>query len=58
MRFPASQTGIIPEKELQAARDTMDESQYEQEFECSWSAALIGAYYAKALDRIELNNQI
>ena len=28
MRFPASETGIIPEKELQAARDTMDESQY------------------------------
>ena len=36
----------------------MDESQYEQEYECSWSAALVGAYYAKALDRIELLNQI
>ena len=58
MRFPASQTGIIPEKELQAARDTMDESQYEQEFECSWAAALVGAYYAKALDRIELAGQV
>jgi len=58
MRFPASETNIIPEKELQAARDTMDESQYEQEFECSWSAALIGAYYAKALDRIELQGQV
>tara|TARA_R100001594_G_scaffold26371_2_gene51142 strand:+ start:2683 stop:4014 length:1332 start_codon:yes stop_codon:yes gene_type:complete len=58
MRFPASETNIIPEKELQAARDTMDESQYEQEFECSWAAALVGAYYAKALDRIELQGQV
>ena len=58
MRFPASETNIIPEKELQAARDTMDESQYEQEFECSWAAALVGAYYAKMLDRIELAGQV
>ena len=58
MRFPASQTKIIPEKELKAARDTMDESQFEQEFECSWSAALVGAYYAKTLDRMELQGQI
>ena len=58
MRFPASQTGIIQDKELAAARDTMDESQYQQEFECSWSAALVGAYYAKALDRLETKKQI
>ena len=58
MRFPASQTGIISEKELQAARETMDESQYDQEYECSWAAALVGAYYAKALDRIELHGQV
>ena len=58
MLFPASQTGILPEKELQAARETMDESQYSQEFECSWAAALVGAYYAKSLDRIETLGQI
>ena len=50
MRFPASETGIIAQSELDAARSTMDESQYQQEFECSWSAAMVGAYYAAALD--------
>ena len=58
MRFPVSETGIIPEKELEAARATMDPSQYEQEFEVSWSAALVGSYFAQQLDSIDLNGQI
>ena len=58
MRFPASETGIIPQKELDAARETMDESQYLQEYEVSWSAALIGSYYAKHLDAAEMDNRI
>lgn len=58
MIFPASKTGIIAQKELEAARSTMDESQYQQEFECSWSAALVGAFYAKALDAAETDNRI
>lgn len=32
--FPASQTGIIPEHELEAARAEMSKSQYAREFEC------------------------
>ena len=58
MRFPASETGVLAEKELDAARATMDESQYLQEFEVSWSAALIGSFFAAALDRIETANQV
>ena len=58
MRFPASATGVLAEKELEAARATMDESQYAQEFECSWSAALVGAYYAKQLDAAEGDGRI
>jgi hypothetical protein len=58
MRFPASETGILAKKELDAARGTMDESQYMQEFEVSWSAALVGAYYAKALDSADLDGRI
>lgn len=38
--FPASRTGIIPPEELAAARATMSESQYMQEFECDFSASL------------------
>lgn len=58
MRFPASETGILKQSELDAAKATMDPSQYEQEFEVSWSAALIGSYFAQQLDSIDLRGQI
>ena len=58
MRFPASETGILPQEELDAAKATMDPSQYEQEFQCSWSAALIGAYLADQLDKAEADGRI
>lgn len=37
--FRASETGIIPADELEAARSMMSPSQYAQEFECDFSAA-------------------
>ena len=58
MRFPASETGVLGVNELQAARDTMDESQYQQEYEVSWSAALIGSYWANAIDKAEAEKRI
>lgn len=45
----ASETKILPEAELAAARRQMTEAQYEQEYECSFEAAIIGAVYAKEL---------
>jgi phage terminase large subunit len=47
--FKASQTGILPEEELQAARSQMSEDEYEQEFEASFTASVRGAIYAKEL---------
>lgn len=41
----ASQTGILDSGELADARRGMSEDQFEQEFECSFEAALLGAYY-------------
>ena len=52
-RFPASATGHLPRAELEAARRAMEESEYQQEFECSFAAALRGAYYAALLDEAE-----
>jgi hypothetical protein len=43
--FKASETKIVPETELQSAKSFMSDEEYEQEFECSFSAALVGAYY-------------
>lgn len=56
--FPASQTGYLPEAELAAARRTMSEAEYQQEFECSFAAALRGAYYAPLLDIAEKEGRI
>lgn len=58
MRFPASETGVLSKKELDAARATMDESQYQQEFEVSWSAALVGSYYSKLLETAESEGRV
>lgn len=41
-RFPASETGYLPQAELAAARRGMDEAEYLQEFECSFAAAVRG----------------
>lgn len=45
----ASQTGILPAEELDRLRALMPANEYEQEMECSFDAALTGAYYAKEL---------
>lgn len=43
----ASETGILPEDELDRQRSLMSENEYEQEFECSFDAAISGAVYGK-----------
>ncbi len=48
--FKASETGILDDEELELAQQDMAETEYEQEYECSWSAALRGAYYAKEIE--------
>jgi len=56
--LPASQTGIIPDRELAAARREMTPEQYEQEFECSFEAAIIGAYYGRDMAEAERSGRI
>jgi phage terminase large subunit len=45
----ASESGILSEGELAIQRSNMTADEYEQEYECSWSAAIKGAYYAREL---------
>ena len=45
----ASQTGLLPDSELQDAQAAMSPDQYEQEFECSFEAAILGAFYGKEM---------
>jgi len=47
--FKASETNILDADELEEAKRTMGEDRYEQEFECSFEAAIQGAYYAQEM---------
>lgn len=49
MMLKASDTGILPQDELDEARRAMGDDRYEQEFECSFEAAILGAYYGKEM---------
>ena len=53
--YKASETGVVDAEELADAKATMTEEEYEQEYECSFNAALVGAYYSKQL--VELNKK-
>jgi phage terminase large subunit len=49
LRLPASTSGILPASELAAARAQLAEDQYLQEYECSFEAAIQGAYFGKEM---------
>ena len=56
--YRASETDIISEVELRDAFFDMGPSKYEQEFECSFEAAVEGAIYARELEFLRKNGRI
>ena len=56
--FKASETKILDEEELRSARQMMSEDLYDQEFECSFQAAITGSYYGAVIERLEKENKI
>ena len=54
----ASDTKILPDEELQAAAASMSPEQYDQEFQCSFIAAVPGSIFGKELQAIEEDGQI
>jgi phage terminase large subunit len=54
----ASETSILDQEELDEARRTMGDDRYEQEFECSFEAAIRGAYYAQEMKDAGNDNRI
>lgn len=54
----ASESGILPAEELIDAQKAMTPEQYAQEFECSFDAAIQGAYWGKELAEIERTGRI
>ncbi len=54
----ASTSGLLPAHELQDAARGMTQDQYDQEFECSFEAAILGAYYGKEMREAEDSGRI
>lgn len=58
LEFKASQTGLIPDKELKAAHAEMGEDKYQQEFECSFNASVEGSYYGSLINELEAKGRV
>jgi phage terminase large subunit len=58
LEYKASQTKILLESELKAAYREMGEDKYNQEFECSFNAAVEGSYYGKIINDLERDGHI
>jgi hypothetical protein len=54
----ASDTNLIDNDELARLRRGMPENEYQQEFECSFDAAITGAYYADAIRQAESEGRV
>jgi hypothetical protein len=53
LEFKASETGVVDDTELKAAKNEMGEDKYRQEFECSFDAAVEGSYFGAILNELE-----
>lgn len=58
LMLKASQTGLVAQEELGSARKLMSPEQYEQEYECSFEAAILGAYWGKEMAQAENDGRI
>lgn len=58
LKLQASTSGLLDAQELNDARRGMTDDQYEQEFECSFEAAIQGAFYGRELSAAERDGRI
>ena len=58
LMFRASETGILSEDDLAVARRETSEAEYEQEYECSFTAAVVGAYYGRLMEQADKEGRV
>lgn len=58
MLLRSSESGLISSDEIEAARKELTPEQFEQELECSFEAAILGAYWGKELSAAEREGRI
>ncbi len=58
LMLKASESGLILPAELEDAAKGMTDDAYAQEFECSFQAAVVGAYYGREMNAAEADGRI
>jgi len=58
LRLRASETHLVDGDELEDARRMMTPEQFEQEYECSFEAAIVGAYYGRDMAQASKDGRI
>lgn len=58
MTLKASETKLVADAELEAMRKVLTPEQYEQELECSFDAAIVGAYFGREMQALESQKRI
>jgi len=56
--YKASESGVLPEDEMEDMKSDMEPEEIEQELECSFHAAVRGSYYGDQLRDIRENGQV
>ena len=56
--YKASETDVLTRQELASARATMTQDEYDQEYECSFEAAVKGAIFGKELETARSGGRI
>lgn len=57
MTLKASDSGLLKLEDLQEMSHQMEQAQYDQEFECDFTSAVLGTYYAQDIQTCEQQNR-
>jgi hypothetical protein len=58
LRLPATVSKILADSELRAAREQLSQDQYDQEYECSFEAAILGAFYGTEMRQVDTEGRV
>ena len=58
LRLKASDSGILDDEEILEMKAQMDASEWEQEMECSFTAAVLGTFYSHIIQQMEVEHKI
>jgi len=56
--YKASETRVVEPEELEDAKHIMSHEEYQQEYECSWTAAIKGAIYGQLMATAEMDKRV